>query len=234
VLDAAIAAAGGEAALKQVKELGWTGSAVINEDGKTAEVEMSTVVRPFTYARSTSWPKGKTPAEGRTIQAQFGSAWTVNRVVWTPMPDAEAEHETQQNALYGVMLLTPLKDVGATVKEAPVGSDGTRAIQVTHPKATPTELEFDTNGKLVRAGFMVRDPKGGADIVQTATFSGEIVSNGVKWPKRITIEQNGAPYLDLQLATFEARPEISVKPLEHTLEFPDQPPQGQPGDENAG
>lgn len=235
VLDAAIEAAGGEAALGKVKELGWTGAAVIKAGGETNEVEMSTVVRPFTYARSTSWPKGKTPVEGRTVQAQFGNAWTVNRVVWTPMPAAEAEHENQQFSLYSVMLLAPLKDAAVKVEETAPGTDGARNLHVEHPDAPPMDLRFDASGKLVRAAYSVRDPKGGAaPIPQVADFSGEMTSNGVKWPKRISITQNGAPYFDLTLATFEARPEISVKPLEHTLETPGQPPQGQPGDENAG
>ncbi|HEY7797186.1 MAG TPA: hypothetical protein VIA80_00355, partial [Hyphomonadaceae bacterium] len=218
VLDAAIEAAGGEAALSKVKEIDWTGSATVNAEGKTTEIEVQTIVRPLTYARTTSWPKAEGEKAARTIQVEFGRAWTVNRVTWTPMAEAEAAHENQQYALYGLMLLTPLKDASATVKEAPVGSDGTRAIQVTHPKAAPTELEFDASGKLVRAGFTVRNPKGGADIVQIAKFSGEVVSNGVKWPKRITIEQNGAPYFDLTIATFEARPNFAVIPLKHTLE----------------
>lgn len=237
VLDAAIDAAGGEAALSQVKELDWTGTAIVTADGKTTEIEVQTIVRPFTYARTTSWPKAEGEKAARTIQAEFGKAWTVNRVVWTPMSEAESAHENQQYSLYGLMLLTPLKDASVTVREAPAGSDGTRALQVVHPKAAPAELEFDSSGKLVRAGFSVRDPKGGAaDIVQIVKFSGEIVSNGVKWPRRITIEQNGAPYFDLTLATFEARPEIKVIPLQHTLEQPGQPParQGRPGDENAG
>ncbi len=235
VLDAAIEAAGGQAALSQVKELGWTGSATVMAEGKPTEVEMDTVVRPFTYARSTSWPKGKDATAGRTIQAQFGEAWTVNRVVWTPMPDAEAEHENQQFSLYSVMLLAPLKDASVKVEEGAPGPGGARNLHVEHPKAPAMDLRFDASGKLVRAAYSVRDPKGGAaPIPQVAEFSGEIVSNGVKWPKRISVTQNGAPYLDLQLATFEARQSITVRPLPHTLELPGQPPQGEPGDENAG
>jgi hypothetical protein len=233
VLDAAIEAAGGQAALSQVKELSWTGSATVTADGKASEVEVATIVRPFTYTRSTSWPKGKTAVEGRTIQTQFGEAWTVDRVVWTPMPDAQAEHQIQQDALYGLMLLAPLKDAAVKVEETAAGPKGARSLRVEHPQAPPTDLTFDATGKLVRAAYSVRDPKGGAaPVPQVAEFSGEIVSNGVKWPKRITITQSGAPHIDLQLATFEARPAFSVKPLEHTLEVPGQ--QGQPGDENAG
>ena len=97
------------------------------------------------------------------------------------------------------------------------------------------DLTFDGSGKLVRAAYSVRDPKGGATpIAQVAEFSGEVTSNGVKWPKKISIKQNGAAYFDLDIATFEARPDLSVIPLKHTLEQPGQPPQGQPGDENAG
>lgn len=237
VLDAAIAAAGGEAALGQVKELGWTGSAVVNADGKTTEIEVDAIVRPFTYARSTSWPKAEGPKAARTVQAEFGNAWTVNRVVWTPMPEAQAANEIQQVSLYGVMLLAPLKDPAAQVQETAPGKDGTRNLHVEHPSAPPMDLRFNAGGKLVRAAYSVRDPKGGATpISQVAEFSGEMISNGVKWPQRITIKQNDAPYLDLQLATFEARPNFSVKALEHTLEQPGQPParQGEPGDENAG
>ena len=87
------------------------------------------------------------------------------------------------------------------------------------------DLRFDRSGKLIRAAYSVRDPKGGAaPIPQVAEFSGEMTSNGVKWPKRISIKQNDAPYFDLELATFEARPSLSVKPLEHTLQTPGLPP----------
>jgi hypothetical protein len=237
VLDAAIEAAGGEAALAKVKELDWTGTAVVNAEGKTTEIEMQTIVRPLTYARTTSWPKAEGEKAARTIQAEFGRAWTVNRVVWTPMPEAEAAHENQQYSLYGVMTLVPLKDAGAKVEEKAPGADGARNLHVEHPKAPPMDLTFDKSGKLVRAAYSVRDPKGGAaPIPQVVEFSGEVASNGVKWPKKISIKQNGAPYFDLDIATFEARPDVSVIPLKHTLEQPGQPParQGQPGDENAG
>jgi hypothetical protein len=237
VLDAAIEAAGGEAALRKVKELDWTGSATVNADGKTTQIELQTIVRPMNYARITSWPKADGEKAARTIQAEFGKAWTVNRVTWTPMPEAEAVHENQQISLYGVMTLVPLKDAAAKVQETAPGKDGTRNLHVEYPKAPPMDLTFDTSGKLIRAAYSVRDPKGGAaPIPQVVDFSGEVTSNGVKWPKKISIKQNGAAYFDLDIATFEARPDFSVIPLKHTLEQPGQPSgrQGQPGDENAG
>jgi hypothetical protein len=222
VLDGAIEAAGGQAALARVKELAWTGTATVNAEGKTTEIQMDTIVRPFTYGRSSSWPKGERKGV-RTIQTEHGSAWTNERFAWTPLPAAQAAHENQQMALYSVMLLVGLKEPGVGVQETAPGMDGTRNLHVEHPKAPPTDLRFDAKGKLVQATNSVRDPKGGAaPIPQVITFSGEMTSNGVKWPKRITIQQNGAPYFDLELATFEARPAIATTPIPETLGEQDQ------------
>src|SRR5262249_30929615 len=96
VLDAAIDAAGGQAALTKAKELDWSGAATVNAGGKTTEIEVQTIVRPFTFARSTSWEKGQTEKQAKTIQMDFGKAWSVSRVTWTPMPAAQEKHEIQQ------------------------------------------------------------------------------------------------------------------------------------------
>jgi hypothetical protein len=147
------------------------------------------------------------------------------------MPAAQALHENQQFALYSLMLLTPLKDAAAKVTEQPAGADGTRAIKAVLPNGMGGDLAFDAAGKLVSAGMSVRDPAGGAqDIAETVTFSGEMVSNGVKWPKKISIQQNGKPYFDLELATFEATPDLKPRPLKHTLDDGQTPPQDRPTD----
>lgn len=216
VLDVAIATAGGETALGKVKELYWTGHAKVTAGDKVTELEVATVVRPFENARFTSWPKADGAKKGRTLQVEQGKAWDVNRVTWTPLPEAQAQNENQQLGLYSFMLLAPLK--AGDVKEQPVGANGNRAIQATfHGQAV--ELEFDAAGKLVRAGGNVRDPMGGADIVQVATFSGEMESNGVKWPKTISIAQNGAPFYELEIAHFEALPAKVVRPLEQSMQY---------------
>ena len=231
VLDAAIGAAGGEAALRQVKELGWTGTAVVNAEGKTTEIEMETNVRPFSYARSTSWPKAEGVKAARTMQVEFGKAWTINRSSWTPMPEAEAAHEIQQFALYGVMLLAPLKEAGVKVEETAPGQDGTRNLHVEYPNAPPMDLRFDKSGRLIRVADSVRDPKGGAALIpQVVELTGEMTSNGVKWPKHISIKRNDTPYFDLELATFEARPVFATIPLKQTIDADDRAPNEGAGD----
>ncbi len=231
VLDAAIDAAGGETALSKVKEIYFTGLAKVTVDGTTTEQNVAVLVRPFAFYRLTSWAKGAEPKTAKTVQAELGKAWDVTRVTWTPLSDAGAKFENERLGLFSLMLLAPLKTDGAAVKEQPIGADGTRAIQVVYPKAQPAELEFDLNGKLVRMGFNGTDAKTGASVVDRAVFSGEIVSNGVKWPKQIRIEHNGAPAFEVDIATFEALPNRTVRPLEQAMQYDGSAP---PSDDDAG
>lgn len=231
VLDVAIAAAGGEAALAKVKEIYFTGAAKVTVDGATTEQNIAILLRPNTFYRLTSWARGAEPKTAKTVQAEMGQAWDVNRVTWQPMAEAGAKFENEQLAFYSMMLLAPLKAAGVDVNEQPAASDGTRAIQITAPGAPAAELEFDASGKLVRGGHVGTDPKTGADVVTVATFSGEVISNGVKWPKHISIERNGTPALEIEVATFEALPEKTVRPLEQAMQYDGSAP---PSDDDAG
>ena len=47
---------------------------------------------------------------------------------------------------------------------------------------------------------------GAADIDQVLLFSGEIVDDGVHWPRRIDILQRGLPYFTLEIDRFEVSP----------------------------
>ena len=218
VLDAAIEAAGGEAALSKVQEVYWTGTAKVTAADKVTDIGVETVVRPFQTARFASWPAADGPKKARTIQVEQGKAWDINKTTWSPMPDAQAKNENQQMGLYSLMLLTPLKSADATVKEQPAGKDGSRAVQVTY-HGQAIEMQFDASGKLVQAAGAVADPKGGADIAQIATFSGEVVSNGVKWPQHIAITQNGAPFYEIDITKFEASPTKVVRPMAQSMQY---------------
>lgn len=232
VLDAAIDAAGGQDALGKVQELYWNGEArMAGADGKTSEAGIATVVRPFLNARYSSWPKADGPKKARTTQVEQGKAWDVNRVTWTPVPEAQAKHENQQMGLYSFMLLAPLKAADASVTELPAAADGARSVKATYHGQT-VELAFDANAKLIRASTAVADPKGGPDIAQVTTFSGEVTDHGVKWPKHMTITRNGAPYADIEIAKFEALPQKTVRPMEQSMQY--DPTQVVPGSGDAG
>jgi len=231
ILDAAITAAGGAASLSRVKELYWTGAAKVTKDGKTEEQTQAVLVRPFSFFRLTSWAKGAEPKTAKTIQAEQGKAWDVTRVTWQPMAEAGARFENELLSVYSLMLLTPLTEPGVALTEAPVGPDGSRALKAVRPGAPAVEMEFDAAGKLLRAGYVGTDPATGAQTTDVFVFAGEIASNGVKWPSRIRHERNGALAYEIELATFEALPEKTVRPLAQAMQYD---PNAQPGDGDAG
>jgi hypothetical protein len=122
------------------------------------------------------------------------------------------------------MLLIPLKDAGAKVTQDPVGVGGTHAIKGVLADGLAGELEFDKSARLTRAGMVAPDPAGGAaPLIEQVAFSGELVSNGVKWPRHISIQQNGQPFFELELTSFEANAVIKPRPIEHTMGGAQQP-----------
>jgi hypothetical protein len=70
------------------------------------------------------------------------------------------------------------------------------------PPAPPTHLFFDPDGRLAEARNLVPDPAGGAAIAQHFIFSAETMPGPIAWPRRLTIEQNGAPFFELTLSRF--------------------------------
>lgn len=109
-----------------------------------------------------------------------------------------ATHERAQYALYGLMLLAPLRDPGAF---ATPGVER-NTLRVGHQGAPETVFGFDDHAALTWATNIVPSAEGGADIRQHFTFEGDIKGGRMRWPQRIKIAQNGSPYFDLQLSTF--------------------------------
>ena len=71
-------------------------------------------------------------------------------------------------------------------------------------EAPETAFCVDEAGALVRAKNDVFDPVSpGTRLHQEITFSGEVSDNGIRWPKTISIRQQGAPYFDLTIETFK-------------------------------
>jgi hypothetical protein len=228
-LESGIEAAGGEAALGKVQELYFTGLAKVTTDGKTEELNTAVVVRPDNFYRVSTWAKDKEQKTSKTIQAEQRKAWDVTRVTWNPMPEPAAKFENEQLALFSTMLLAPAK--AGTVSELPAAADGTRTVKVERDGVQPIELTFDASGKLVKAAYSGTDAKTGAAVAEVATLSGEVTSNGVKWPKRISIARNGTTWYDLEIATFEALAEKKVRPLDQAMQYETG---GPPSGDDAG
>jgi hypothetical protein len=200
LLDKAVTHAGGEARLKAVHQLHWTGTATIYAKDKI-EIGTSTTVHPFKDARSDTWLVSDGPAKTRSLIVEGDHGWTEMGGDRKPLPAAQARHEAAQYSLYSLMLLSPLRDPQAMITIDAIKGE----IAVTHPAAPPTVLVFAKDGSLKSARNMVPTPDGkGPPIHQVIRFEGDIVSRGVHWPRHITISQNGKPYYELKLEQFEA------------------------------
>ena len=200
----ALERAGGLAALARAKSLSWTGTARILAGPKPIEIGVSTTVRPFTSARSDTWLASEGPSKTRSLIIEGDKGWLERGGVRSDMPAAMLAHERQQYALYGLMLLTPL--CGPDVETVVLPDlDGGGRVAVSHRRAPRTTLVFDETARLAGAENTVVAPdEGGAPIDQVFAFEGEIESAGVRWPRRLSISQNGKPYFELSLGAFDA------------------------------
>ena len=199
VLDRAIRRAGGGAALRQARALKWQGEATIHAGERRIDIGVSTHVIPFVSARSDSWLLSEGQAKTRSLIIEPQGGWIERDGKLTPMPDAMLQHERAQYAIYGLMLLVPLSDHGASG----VAGSAPNTLLARHPGAPDTTIGLDPDGRLAWASNSVPRPEGKGIIEQRFEFSGSMQSRGVRWPARIQIAQDHVPYFDLRLSHFE-------------------------------
>jgi len=201
LLERAIERAGGREALEEGVVLKWTGTARIFAHDKRIDIGLSTTVAPFTYARSDSWPVEKGPTATRSLVIDGNKGWLVRNGTRSQMPEAMLKHEQAQYALYGLMRLVTLCDAGCHL----LVDEGNRKIVVRHYAAPTTVLLFDADGRLARAHNEVPAPDGLTTLDQQIEFADTILSKGgIRWPRQLKIAQNGKPYFELELTSFDA------------------------------
>jgi hypothetical protein len=205
LLDAGIAAAGGHEALSNVAVLKWTGEATVHAGDRTIELgvqtRMSATVPPG--VRSDSWLRDQGPGTRRTLDLGPHFGFMVRDDKRTQMPAPMLAHERLQYATYTVMLLAPLQSERVALERRP-DVDGLRVLHAELPGAAPADLYFDAGGRVMRLENVVPDADDGKRrIAQRFDFSGTIESRGVRWPQAIRIAQDGKPFFELRLSTFE-------------------------------
>jgi len=206
LLQRAIDAAGGEAALSRARVLSWTGEASVFAGDKRIELGVESRVEPFVGARSDTWLLAQGRATLRTLQVDGGQGVMIRDGATTPIPQAMLHHEQAQYAIYGLMRLLPLRDAGVRLHLLPADKDGLRGMHVEHPRAPPVDMFFDVHERLAYLTDQVPGPDGNGDIAQRFEFEGTIEAGGVRWPRTLRISQNGKSYFELRLRTFRVEP----------------------------
>lgn len=201
LLQQAINAAGGEAALSRAQVLTWTGEATVMAGGQRIELSVDTRVEPFTKARSDTWLRAQGRSTQRSLEIDGDQGWMTRNGQRTAMPAAMQQHERAQFAVYGLMRLVTLRDAGAAVQMLPNDTDGLRGLRISHPRAPMADLYFHADGRLAYLTNSVPAPDGNGSVEQRFDFDGTIEADGVRWPQALRISQSGQPYFELRLLT---------------------------------
>lgn len=206
LLERAVAAAGGRRALSRARVLIWTGDAVVTAGGRTVRIGLRTVVEPFDYARSESWLADKRPSSQRVLTLDGDAATITRDGKSSPAPPEIAREEKKQYALYGLLRLVTLSADHCALTPPPpdAPAEARTALRTSHPEAPETVLYFDEGFKVVAAdNHVAAETPGAKPVAQRFLFSGTMKSRGVRWPKRLVILRDGAPFFDMTLTSFE-------------------------------
>ena len=181
------AAMGGSALLARIRAIGWTGTARVVTGGRTLELGVETRVEPFIRARSDTWLLEDGRVEKRTMMIEGQDGFLVFRGRQVAMPPQQAAHERQQFGIYGHMLLAGIAIAhGNVIASAKAG----------YPEAM---LALGRDGMPAAAAYVVDSPDSAGTIRERFTFSGSVSDQGVRWPQRIAITQNGKPFFALAI-----------------------------------
>ena len=204
LLDDAIAAAGGNDALTKARHLRWTGEADVHAGGRDIALAVRSDIEPLGKVRSETWLRETGPSTLRVLEMDGRNGWTTRDGKREPMPAGMARNEYSQFGTYALMRLVTLREPKAEIHLLPERVEGMRGLQARYPGLPEATLWFDDASRLAALTNTVASADGNGVIQQRFEFSGTIESNGVRWPKQIRILQDGKPFFELRLQTFEA------------------------------
>jgi hypothetical protein len=187
-----------DAAQQAIRPLSWTGAGKVYPPGRVLELGVATHVTPFVGARSDTWVIAQGPSTMRTMIIEPAGGWLIRDGKREPMPQAMLRQEREQFAIYGQMQMA-MALAPAAIRRG--------VYQLTIPardaNSVDTIFMFDSSGRLVEARNAVDDTDTpGKTMEQRFRFSGEIVSNGLRWPRHMEIFHGSEPYFTLDIASF--------------------------------
>jgi hypothetical protein len=180
-------AMGGGVLLSRITAIGWTGTARVVTAGNTLTLGVETRVEPFIRARSDTWLIDDGRADKRTVMVEGHDAFIVFQGRQVAMPARQAAHERQQFGIYGHMLLAGI---------AIARGNGIASAKAGYPEAL---LTLGRDGMPITADYSVDSPDSPGTIREHFAFSGSVTDQGVRWPQRIAITQNGKPFFALTI-----------------------------------
>ena len=199
LLDNAIEQAGGATALTAARALTWDGNATVFAGGRTVDIAGRWQVQPPDTAIVATYDTTRGPSSMRSLVIAAPRGWRVQNDSFTALPDPFVASERDAFFLYDVIRLVSLRDSAVRLSSVSADSLGQRGFRAEVPGRPAVEVFVDSTGRLAHVRLTVADPGGGPPVLQDAWLEGEIASGGIRWPQRLRLTMNGAPYFDLRM-----------------------------------
>lgn len=209
ILDNAIQQAGGATALSAARALTWDGDATVFAGGRTVHIAGHWQVQPPDTAIVATYDTTRGPSTTRSMVIAAPRGWMVRNDSFTVLPDPVIANERDAFFLYDVIRLVSLRDSSVRLSRISADSLGQRGFRAEQPGRPAVELFVDSTGRLSHVRLTVADPEGGPPVRQDAWLDGELASGGIRWPRRLRLTMNGAPYFDLRMRDLRVSDRIS-------------------------
>lgn len=208
MLDHAIQQAGGVKALSAARALAWDGDATVFAGGRTVNIAGRWQVQPPDTAIVATYDTTRGPSTTRSMVIAAPRGWVVRNDSFTVLPDPVIANERDAFFLYDVIRLVALRDSSVRLSRTSADSLGQRGFRAEPPGRPAVELFVDSTGRLSHIRLMVADPGGGPPVRQDAWLDGELASGGIRWPQRLRLTMNGAPYFELRMRDLQVSDRI--------------------------
>ena len=197
IVERAIKARGGEEALKRATVLEWRGRATsyADKEGPVAIVGRWIVEPPDRGVVVTS-EAGKGRDSTRRLVVLGSEGWTEEGGERKALPPDILASERDQFYFASLLRVLPLRD-----PDVKLTATGPRSLRVEKEGRPTVDMVFDGTGWLDTIRARVADPDG-ETVAEEITFTGEVVARGIRWPRRINVSRNGAPFVDLEIEEF--------------------------------
>lgn len=152
-------------------------------------------IEPFARARFESWLPSDGRGTRRTVMIERDGGFVVHAGAQTALLPEQARFQRQQAGAYAYLLLAP-----AYVSAA----SGTR-LNASRDGYPPIALTLARNGRIAAADYRIASPdRDGVAVRQRLGCTGTVASDGVRFPRSITVIQDGRPFSRLTITDFSA------------------------------
>lgn len=189
----AMSAAGGEAVLRRVRAVAWSGTMRMMLGKVPVDLNVETRIEPFVRGRSDTWLASAGRSTARTVMVERDNAFLVHEGAQTTLTREQARFERQRLGVYGYLLLAPAFVSAASATRLNAARDG-------YP---PIALTLARDGRIASAEYQIgvldRD---GLSVRHHFSFVGSVSSSKIRFPRIITIVQDGQPLSRLTIGDF--------------------------------